>query len=153
MAVAGGSAVIAEYRGGSTRAAPVGAESLPSKAKKRSEKASIYVAGEQGGGLTKVGYSENPIERVGIVAAIGKMDLVLWFMTKPLRHAVRIEHIAHRILAPYQKSPNYWIGCNTEWFNVTPEVARRAVLEAIKLANACKRMRELGLSLGQWSWE
>jgi hypothetical protein len=100
-----------------------------------------------------VGYSEAPVERVRVLASLSGLDLDLVYVSKRMRHAVRIEGIAHRILFPFRKSGGYAITCDTEWFHVTPGQARQAVVEATKLARAGRRMQELGISPERWMYE
>ena len=146
-----GSQTLLKYRGRPAWEEAGSPERAPKKAKARSEKACVYVATEQGKeGLTKVGYSEAPEQRVKALASMTGLDLDLTYVSKRMRHAVRIEGIAHRILFPFRKSRSYWIICDTEWFQVSAEMAQKAVIEAIKLARIGSRMHELGISPEKW---
>ena len=101
----------------------------------------------------KIGLSGEPSERVKALASDSGLDLDLLYQTPRMKLAAQVEEFAHRILRPYRKEQSYAMVCNTEWFNVPEAKAISAVQEAIRLVKAACRLREIGVTLGQWSWK
>lgn len=110
----------------------------------------VYIAMERGeGGMCKIGHSSDPEHRVKSIANSSGIDIDLAYVSKPIPHSFRVEQIAHAILKEYRKTREYLINCNTEWFHVSFDEARKAVVEAIQLVEAVTRLRDIGMD----SWK
>lgn len=112
--------------------------SCRTKAKGDASKRRVYIATElYDGGLCKIGYSEKPVERVEAVAKVTGVDLVLAYQSRCHPMAPTIENLTHKILRKMgREKGGYYLGLNTEWFRCTPQEAKKAILQAIRLVDA-----------------
>lgn len=121
---------------GETRGAEV--VSCRTKAKREASRRRVYIATEPcNGGLCKIGYSEKPKERVGAVARVSGVDLVLAYQSRPHPLAPTVENMTHKVLRKMGRSKgSYILELNTEWFRCTPQEAKKIVLRAMRLVDA-----------------
>ena len=84
----------------------------------------VYVIHNQEFGITKIGISDDPYNRMGALSAECGCELTLCFHSDPLDDALRYERLAHNVLASKRKKG--------EWFNISPEEAIKVVTDIIK---------------------
>lgn len=89
---------------------------------------SIYVLSSETAG-TKVGVSKSPPRRaVSIGGQKASNNYAVYFQTEPRADAYAVEFMVHEILAPHR--------IRREWFDVTPEEARAAVVDVLERLKA-----------------
>ena len=87
----------------------------------------VYVINRADGAL-KVGFSKNPDQRLASRRGfLGEAASVVFSLHRPLGDAHRVEKMAHKVLQAFD--------VGYEWFDVTPEMARSAVVYAGLLAD------------------
>jgi len=90
----------------------------------------VYVIGEPGSGLVKIGRSNAPNRRLTEIRCAAKMRsaVVLWSIdVSDKAQAHGVEQLAHSLLRSRR------VHRRREWFRVTPELAQQAIERAIHL--------------------